>query len=86
MKIRVVLSGRGYDAADAVPKEWELPQGSTLDALLQAIRERLPKGRELPASCLVAVAGTHLGTAACHAPHELRDGDEVVLIAPVAGG
>jgi molybdopterin converting factor small subunit len=86
MKIRVLVSGRGYDAATNVPTAWELADGATLDDLLAKINEKLPSGRELPASCLIAVSGAHLGTVARHAPRALRDGDEIVLIAPVAGG
>jgi molybdopterin converting factor small subunit len=86
MKVRVLISGRGYDAAANVPPAWELADGTTLDDLLDQIGRRLPAGRGLPPSCLVAVSGTHLGTVARHGPRELRDGDEVVLIAPVAGG
>jgi molybdopterin converting factor small subunit len=86
MKIRVLISGRGYDAAANVPTEWEVADGTTLEELLKAVNRRFPQGRELPSSCLVAVSGAHLGTVVRHSPRELRDGDEVVLIAPVAGG
>jgi molybdopterin converting factor small subunit len=86
MKMRVLISGRGYDAAANVPSAWEVADGTTLDDLLREIGRRLPSGRELPPSCLIAVSGAHLGTVLRHPPRELRDGDEVVLIAPVAGG
>jgi len=32
------------------------------------------------------VAGKHVGSIAQHADSPLREGDEIVLIAPVAGG
>jgi molybdopterin converting factor small subunit len=35
---------------------------------------------------LIAVAGKHLGTLASHTPSPLADGDELTVIAPVAGG
>jgi molybdopterin converting factor small subunit len=58
----------------------------TLHDLVRAINQRLPAGRQLPPTCLVAVAGAHLGTLGRLAERELRDGDEIVFIAPVAGG
>jgi molybdopterin converting factor small subunit len=86
MKIRVLISGRGYDAATNVPAVWELASGTTLDDLLQQINAQLPAGRELPVSCLIAVSGAHVGTVARHPSRELCDGDEIAMIAPVAGG
>ena len=50
------------------------------------VADLMPEGRGLPASCLVAVSGTHLGTLGNHRPHSLEEGDELVLITPVAGG
>jgi len=86
MIIRVVISGRGYDVADAVPEELSLDDGCSLDEALQAIAESLPEGRRLAESCLVAVSGKHLGTLRYHQAQRLKDGDELMLIAPVAGG
>jgi molybdopterin converting factor small subunit len=86
MRIRVVISGRGYDAAVGVPATWEVADATTLDELLRAVNERLPAGRTLSPSCLIAVSGAHLGTMARHAARNLCEGDEVLLIAPVAGG
>jgi|GEM_PF-812132 len=86
LKIRLIISGRGYDAAQHVPAQWNVPESTTLATLIQSVQERMPVGHKLAPSCLVAVSGTHLGTLARHTPRELREGDEVVLIAPVAGG
>ncbi len=86
MKIRIVLSGRGYDVAESVPEALELPEGAAVADVLLAVNERLPEDRPLPTACLIAVAGVHLGTVSRHREQELHDGDEVVLIAPVAGG
>ena len=85
MKIRVTISGRSYDKAAGVPAELELRDGASIDEALDALRRHVGDGR-LPASCLVAVSGRHLGTLSRHAPHTLVAGDELMLFAPVAGG
>ncbi len=86
MKVRLTISGRSYDAAESIPQRLTLPEGGSLDDALQAVADLMPEGKGLPASCLVAVSGTHLGTLGNHRPHSLEDDDELVLIAPVAGG
>ena len=86
MKVRVVLSGRSYDAAEAMPDCLTLPDGAAVDEALRQLAGLMPEGKGLPKSCLVAVSGAHLGTVASHRSRVLRDGDELVLIAPVAGG
>jgi molybdopterin converting factor small subunit len=86
MKVRLVISGRSYHAANELPDQIELPDGSGVEAALKKIAALLPADNRLPDSCLVAVAGTHLGTLENHRSHALRDGDELTLIAPVAGG
>ena len=86
MKIRLVFAGRNYDLADQLPVEWELAEGATIDDLLQILAERLLEDRSLSASCLLAVSANHIGTVASHPTHPLRHGDEVTIIAPVAGG
>ena len=53
---------------------------------LEALAGLFPEGRPLPESCLIAVSGAHLGTLRSHTARKLEDGDELVLIAPVAGG
>jgi molybdopterin converting factor small subunit len=62
-----------------------LPDGANVDDALQLLDSQLGDD-QLPASCLVAVAGKHLGTLANHIASPLADGDELTLIAPVAGG
>ena len=86
MKVRVVVSGRNYDAARAIPEYLTLPDGASIDEALQEVSASFPPGKGLPESCLVAVSGAYLGTLGNHQPHVLSDGDELVLIAPVAGG
>ncbi len=86
MQIRVVISGRSYDAAESIPETLTLPDETSVDEALSQVASLFPEGKSLPSSCLVAVSGTHLGTLGNHRPHTLHDGDELVVIAPVAGG
>ena len=86
MKITVVVTGRSYHATGQLPDEIELPEGSGVDDALQMLASLLPDDGQLPSSCLVAVAGKHLGTLAGHSAVTLSPGDELTLIAPVAGG
>lgn len=86
IQVRIAISGRNYAAAESVPEQLELADGSTVDDALSALSEFFPAEAGLPDTCLVALSGAHLGTLAKHTARELRDNDELVLIAPVAGG
>ena len=86
MQIRVFLSGRHNDQADAVPRELELPEGCLLSQALSELLDRLPADRRPAGTCLVAVSGTHVGTLAHYRDTSLRPGDELLLLSPVAGG
>lgn len=86
MKVRLVVSGRSYHTAEALPEHLTLPQRCSIDEALEAVGGLLQPPDGLPDSCLVAVSGTHLGTLRHHKPRVLSEGDELVLIAPVAGG
>ena len=86
MKIRIVFSGRGYDRAERLPGELELPDRATLREALAELQRLLGDGVALPPSCLVAVSGQHAGTVEQHDNRSLQEGDELMLIAPVAGG
>ena len=86
MKVKIIISGRGYHDASSLPEELTLPDAASVDDALARLDELLPEGLRLPQSCLVAVSGQHLGTRARHEPCELADGDELMLVAPVAGG
>ncbi len=85
MKIHVVVSGRNYPTSQDAPDRLELPDGSTVTDALKTVSE-IAGGAPMPDSCLIAVSGTHLGTLSQHEPRPLKDGDELVIIAPVAGG
>jgi molybdopterin converting factor small subunit len=86
MQVRLVVTGRGYDAARQIPEHLALPEGCSIDEALQAVARLYPQGKGLAGSCLVAVSGAHLGTVRSHKPHVLNEGDELVVVAPVAGG
>jgi molybdopterin converting factor small subunit len=82
MHIRIVVAGRGYDAHRRLPSTIELPEGATL----QDAMTHLAGGVDLPTSCLVVVSGVHVGTLGEFTDRKLDDGDELLLLAPVAGG
>lgn len=86
MRVNLAISGRNYDAAKALPRHLDLPEGCRLDEAIGTLAALFPSGQRLPDSCLVAVSGVHLGTLGKHRAHQLKDGDELLLIAPVAGG
>jgi molybdopterin converting factor small subunit len=86
MKIRVVISGRSYDVAGGVPEHLTLPEGASVDDAIEQVEQLIGDGKRLPDSCLIALSGIHLGTVRDHRPQTLADGDELVVIAPVAGG
>ncbi|MBP89133.1 MAG: hypothetical protein CMJ64_20855 [Planctomycetaceae bacterium] len=86
MKIQIVYTGRSYQIAERLPSEIDLSDGAKLDDALHAVNQLLSDDEQLPPSCLISVAGSHVGTLASHEDQSLKDGDELVLIAPVAGG
>ena len=86
MIVHVVITGRGYDGSEAVPEQLTLAAGASIDDALAAIATYLPPGRPLAASCLLSVSGQHVGTVGSHVPRTLDEGDELLVIAPVAGG
>lgn len=84
MIVRVSIAGRHYDLAEELPRKLELAEGASVADALATLQQAHPAG--LPPTCLVAVSGRHLGTVRSHRSAVLRDGDELMLIAPVAGG
>ncbi len=86
MRIRLVVTGRRYHGARSLPAELDLPDGSMLGEALASVGGLMAEGERLPESALIAVGGTHLGTVGRHEPRRLRDGDELVILMPVAGG
>ena len=86
MKIRLAITGRSYHATQHLPEEITVADDCPLDDVLAQLAGLLPPDQTLPRSCLVAVAGRHVGTLAKHEACTLHEGDELTLIAPVAGG
>ena len=86
MKLRIAVTGRGYHQAEGLPGELTLAEGTSLEEAIREMTGLLTDRQALPSSCLVSLAGRHLGTLASYENVELHDGDELVLIAPVAGG
>jgi sulfur carrier protein ThiS len=86
VKIHVTIAGRSYHMAEKLPPWMELPEGSSVDDALQHLAALMPAGTALDPHCLVAVSGAHLGTLQVHRPHTLCEGDELLVLAPVAGG
>jgi molybdopterin converting factor small subunit len=86
MKIQLTLSGRNYDVADALPTELALPEGASVQTALERLAALLPNGYRLSETCLVAVSGQHLGSLRNLSPRLLCDGDELLVLTPVAGG
>ena len=86
MKIRVILTGRSYHNASSLPDELELPADAMLSHALAAINDRLSADATLPTTCLIALAGQHVGNVGGYEDIPLADGQELTLVAPVAGG
>jgi molybdopterin converting factor small subunit len=85
MQIQLQFTGRGYPAAHRLPEEIDLEPGADLATALRRISAHL--GDEtLSNSCLIAVSGKHVGTLGNYINQTLRDGDEIIVLAPVAGG
>ena len=85
MRIRVTVTGRSYHLAENIPQHLVLPDGCSVDVAIKVLQEHLTEDK-LTESCLVAVSGVHLGTCGNHQAQVLRDGDELLLLTPVAGG
>ncbi len=84
MNVRVAMTGRMYHQADELPESWDLPEGACVDDLLQLIGQHLEQ--PLPPSCLVVLGQRHLGNVQQHENALLTADQELLLLAPVAGG
>jgi molybdopterin converting factor small subunit len=86
MNVRIVVTGRSYHRAANLPTELSLADDAKLDDALDIINRLLSEEGGLPASCLIAVDGKHVGSISAHQNAPLRENCELTLIAPVAGG
>ena len=86
LNVQIVFMGHRYDVARSVPDRLCLRDGATVDDALKAITGQLSGDNRISSSCLVAVSGMHVGTLGDHRAMILKDGDELFLLAPVAGG
>lgn len=84
MQIRLFITGRMYHAASAAPESLDLADEATVADAITQLQSLLPE--PLPESTLVSVAGRHLGSLGERPAQALRDGDELLLVTPVAGG
>jgi molybdopterin converting factor subunit 1 len=80
MTVTVLLFASYADALGAASLDLELPRDATVTDLVAAVRAR-PGADRLPAAPLVAVNLQY-----ATGDRVVRDGDEVALIPPVAGG
>ena len=81
MKLQIQVMGRASCGSTAFPAELELKAHATLSDACAALQ-----AAELPPSTLVVVSGRHVGTLANYPPLALRDNDELLFLAPIAGG
>ena len=81
MRIRVRLGAGLSRFADAPQLSIDLAEGASVDDLLAALGAQQPALAPALNSALPVVAGAHVERG-----QELRQGDEVALLIPVAGG
>jgi len=81
MRVRLLLFAQYREFAGTSELEVDLPEGATAGALVDVLRRRGGGFARIPATAVVAVNQEY---ASSDTP--LRDGDEVALIPPVAGG
>ncbi|UCD23648.1 MAG: MoaD/ThiS family protein [Gemmatimonadota bacterium] len=81
IQIRCSLFARYAELAGCDSITVDVPEGATVEAAVAAVRERMPNGEQLPDRPMVAVNLEHAmpGT-------KLRQGDELALLPPLAGG
>ena len=81
MRVKVLFFGMLKEMLSSDSQTLELPQGATVDAVLEHYRERLPQQPKLWSVLAIAV-NQNYAKGNCL----LREGDEVALLPPVSGG
>lgn len=84
MQIQLFITGRMYHLADGAPDRIDLPDDATLTQAVAALQQLLPE--PLPDTTLLSVGNRHCGSIGRFDDCDLRDGDELIVVAPVAGG
>ena len=84
MQIQLFITGRMYHLAADAPDSLDLPDGASLKDAVVHMQSQLPE--PLPDSTLVSVGGRHCGAIGLLEEATLKDGDELMLLVPVAGG
>ena len=84
MRVQLFITGRMYHLADDAPDALELPDDADLAIAIERMQGALPE--PLPESTIISVSGRHAGAIGQFENTPLRDGDELMLVAPVAGG
>ena len=90
IKLHIVIRGRIGDEWKDIDTHLRVPAGTTLSALIDAadaaripLREALANSPHLAETLMLNGSRCPLST---HADHPLADGDELYLLAPLAGG
>lgn len=86
MNIRLIVAAPMNPLIQDLPSRLGLAEGSTVDDALDLVTKMLRESNRLPESSLLAVSGTFLGTVKSHRGRQLRDNDELEIIAPASGG
>ena len=81
MKVKVKFFAAPREAMGRREVQQKLPEGSTVQGLIDVLAEEYPVLRPYMAQMNVAVNRTYV-----HAGMVLRDGDEVACLPPVGGG
>ena len=81
MRVDVLYFGTLKDLFALEQETLDLPDGSTVEALMSLLRARTSKQSDIWRTLAVAVNRDYAGLATV-----LRDGDEVAFLPPVSGG
>ena len=81
LKVTILLFAQYAEAVGRSRVDISLPAGGTVADLLAELRRQIPEAGALPARLMCAVNLSHVLPS-----HQLRDGDEVAVLPPLAGG
>lgn len=81
MRLKLLFFAGHREALGAASRQFEMPEGSTVADLFEALCGKYPALRELEGRTIVAVNRDQAGW-----DRRLGDGDEVAFYPPVSGG